>query len=119
MCSLVQAMLAKTISSICHKGHFVVKGLLSPYYHTPRANTRVKCVILSILSKHWGFEVAGHILYFRSAVIVSSSINYTDIIELHAGVKLLICSIFFSRIMRKKKTMWFPNRSYTNRVVQA
>ena len=24
---LVQAMLAKTISSICHKGHFVVKGL--------------------------------------------------------------------------------------------
>ena len=32
MCSMVQAMLAKTISSICHKGHFVVKGLLSPYY---------------------------------------------------------------------------------------
>ena len=95
MCSLVQAMLAKTISSICHKGHFVVKPLLSANdHHTPRANTRVKCVLLSILSKHWGFEVAGHILYFRSAVIVSSSINYTDIIELHAGVKLLICSIF-------------------------
>ena len=29
MCILVQAMLAKTISSFCRKGHFVVKGLFN------------------------------------------------------------------------------------------
>ena len=102
-------MLAKTISSICHKGHFVVKGLkllLSANdHHTPRANTRVKCILLSILSKHWGFEVAGHILYFRSAVFVSSSINHADIIDKTSacGSKISYLFIFCQPHHRKKK----------------
>ena len=76
MCILVQAMLAKTITSFCHKGHFVVKGLFNRSMITiPHGHMRVKYVLLSILSKHWGFEVAGHNFYFRSAVFVCSSIN--------------------------------------------
>ena len=67
---------------------------------------RVKCVLLSILSKHWGFEVAAHILYFSSAVFVCSSINKTDIIEQELYVsKIAHLFIYFSRIMRKKNNV--------------
>ena len=76
MCILVQAMLANTISSFCRKGHFVVKGLFNRSMITiPHGHMSVKYVLLSILSKHWGFEVAGHNFYFSSAVFVCSSIN--------------------------------------------
>ena len=76
MCILVKAMLAKTITSFCCKGHFVVKGLFNRSMITiPHGHKRVKYVLLSILSKHWGFEVAGHNFYFRSAVFVCFSIN--------------------------------------------
>ena len=76
MCNLVQAMLAKTISSFCRNVHFVVKGLFNRSMITiPHGHMRVKYVLLSILSKHWGFEVAEHNFDFRSAVFVCSSIN--------------------------------------------